>query len=144
MVRAPLTGWRHVKVTGRRARKDFARALRDIADVHFPDKRIVLVMDNLNTRKLSTLCETFEPAEASRLAGRFEVRHTPKRGSRLNMAETGINVLGRQCLSRRIPDRETMIDQISAWEKAHNAASAPAGRQTRARSCGPLSRRRHA
>ena len=125
MVCAPLAGWRHVEVTDRRTKKDFALVLRDIADVHFPDKKIVLVMDNLNTHKLSTLYETFEPSEASRIADRFEIRHTPKHGSWLNMAGTGINVLSRQCLSRRIPDRETLTAQISAWEKARNAASAP-------------------
>ena len=125
MICAPLIGWRHVKVTDRRAGKDFARVLRDIADLHFPGKKIVLVMDNLNTHKLSTLYETFAPADASRLADRFEVRHTPKHGSWLNMAEIEINVLSRQCLARRIPDRETMIAQISAWEKERNGASTP-------------------
>ena len=43
------------------------------------------------------------PAEASRLADRFEVHYTPKRGSWLNIAETEINVLSRQCLAWRIP-----------------------------------------
>ena len=68
MIYAPLDGWRHVKVTDRRTRQDFARVLKDLADVHFPGKRIVLVMDNLNTHRLSTLYDTFDPAEASRLA----------------------------------------------------------------------------
>ena len=119
----------HRIATDRRAKKDFTRALRDIADDRFPDRRIVLVMDSLNTHKLSTLHETFGPAEASRPAGRFEVRHTPKRGGRLNMAETGINVLSRQRLARRIPDRETMVARVRAWEKERNEASAPAGRR---------------
>ncbi len=125
MIYAPLDGWRHVKVTDRRTRQDFARVLKDLADVHFPGKRIVLVMDNLNTHRLSTLYDTFEPAEASRLAGRFEVHYTPKHGSWLNMAEIEINVLSRQCLDRRIPDRETMISEVAAWQEYRNASAKP-------------------
>ena len=125
MVCAPLAGWRHVEVTDRRTKQDFARVLRDIADEHFPDRRIVLVMDNLNTHKLSTLYETFGPAEASRLADRFEIHHTPKHGSWLNMAEIEINVLSRQCLARRIPDRETLRREVGAWERRRNAAAKP-------------------
>ena len=122
---APLIGWRHVEAADRRTKKDFARVLKDIADVHFPGKRIVLVLDNLNTHKLSTLYETFAPAEASRLADRFEVHHTPKHGSWPDMAEIEINVPGRQCLARRIPDRETMVAEVGAWEKERNEASTP-------------------
>ena len=125
MIYAPLDGWRHVKVTGRRTRQDFARALKDLADVHFPGKRIVLVMDSLNTHRLSTLYDTFEPAEASRLARRFEVHYTPKHGSWLNMAEIEINVLSRQCLDRRIPDRQTMINEVAAWQEHRNASAKP-------------------
>ena len=51
MIYAPLNAWRHVKVTDRRTRQDFAKVLKDLADVHFPEKKIVLVMDNLNTHK---------------------------------------------------------------------------------------------
>ena len=132
MIHAPLDGWRHVKVTDRRTRQDFARVLKDLADVHFPGKRIVLVMDNLNTHKLSTLYDTFEPAEASRLARRFEVHYTPKHGSWLNMAEIEINVLSRQCLDRRIPGRETMIGEVAAWPDRRNASAKPVSWRFRA------------
>ncbi|MDE0520644.1 MAG: IS630 family transposase [Boseongicola sp.] len=125
MICAPLDGWRHVEVTDRRTKQDFARVLRDIADVHFPDRKVVLVMDNLNTHRLSSLHETFEPAEASRLADRFEVRHTPKHGSWLNVAEIEINVLSRQCLDRRIPDRETLVGEVAAWQGRRNASAKP-------------------
>ena len=132
MVYAPLIAWRHVEVTDRRTRQDFARVLRDIADVHFPGKRIVLVLDNLNTHKLSTLYDTFEPAEAARLADRFEVHHTPKHGSWLNMAELEINVLSLQCLDRRIPDRDTMTSEVAAWEDHRNASAKPVNWRFRA------------
>ncbi len=125
MVHAPLAGWRHVKITDRRTKKDFAELLRDIADIHFPGKKIVLVMDNLNTHKLSSLYHAFPPEQAGRLYERFEVHHTPKHGSWLNIAESEISVLSRQCLSRRIPDRKTLCREVSAWEKAHNADPAP-------------------
>ncbi len=125
MVHAPLAGWRHVEVTDRRTKLDFAHLLRDMADVHFPGRKIVLVMDNLNTHKLSSLYKAFPAGEASRLAGRFEVHHTPKHGSWLNMAEIEIGVLSRQCLARRIPDRETLEREVAAWQARCNAAATP-------------------
>ena len=125
MIYAPLDCWRHVKVTDRRTRQDFARALKDIADVHFPGKGIVLVMDSLNTHRLSTLYDTFVPEEASRLARRFEFHHTPKHGSWLNMAEIEINVLSLQRLDCRIPDRETMVSEVAAWQEYRNTAAKP-------------------
>ncbi|MDE0698438.1 MAG: transposase [Boseongicola sp.] len=99
--------------------------LRDIADVHFPGKRIVLVMDNLNTHRLSTLYETFVPEEAPRIAGRFEIHYTPKHGSSLNMAEVEMNVLRSQCLDRRIPDRETLCREVAAWQRERNGSTKP-------------------
>ncbi len=125
MACAPLDTWRHVEVTDRRRRRDFARLLRDMADVHLPGRRIVLVMDNPDTHRLSTLHGASGPAEASRLADRFEVHHTPKHGSWLNMAETGINVLSRQCLDRRIPDRGTMVREVAAWQRHRNGSAKP-------------------
>ena len=125
MIYAPLNAWRHVKVTDRRTRQDFAKVLKDLADVHFPEKKIVLVMDNLNTHKLSTLYDTFEPAEASRIAKRIAVHYTPKHGSWLNMAEIEINVLSRQCLNRRLPDRETMVHEVAAWQEHRNGSAKP-------------------
>ncbi len=77
------------------------------------------------THELSSLYYAFPPEQAGRLYERFEVHHTPKHGSWLNIAESEISVLSRQCLSRRIPDRETLCREVSAWEKARNADPAP-------------------
>jgi hypothetical protein len=122
MLFAPLEGWRHVKVTERRTIVDFAHVLRDLSDVHFPDaEKIVLVMDNLNTHKLSTLYRAFPPQEARRLFERFEVHHTPKHASWLNMAECELSVLGRQCLARRIDSQELLATEVSAWQQPRNA-----------------------
>jgi hypothetical protein len=118
---APLLGRRHLKVTEQRTRKDWAEAMREVADVHFPEAEIiVLVMDNLNTHTLASFYEAFEPAEARRLAARFEIHYTPKHGSWLNMAEIELSILARQCLARRIAEREIVQREASAWEAERN------------------------
>lgn len=127
MMFAPLEGWRHVKVTDRRTAVDYARALKDLSDVHFPDAgRIVLVQDNLNTHKMASLYEAYPPAEARRLVERFEWIYTPKHGSWLDMAESELAVLANQCLDRRIPDKKTLIAETAAWEKHRNKHHAKA------------------
>lgn len=121
MVCQPLAGWRHVKVTDRRTKEDFAWLLRDISDVCFPDaEKIVLVMDNLNTHKLSVLYHVFPPQEARRLSQRFEVHYTPKHASWLNIAECELSVLGRQCLDRRIENQQFLTSEVEAWENRRN------------------------
>ena len=84
--------------------------------------RSVLVMDNLNTHKLASLYQAFPPEEARRLIERLEVHHTPKHGSWLNIAETELSVVTKQCLNRRIPDKSTLIAEVAAWEQPRNAA----------------------
>lgn len=117
----PLTGWRHIAVTDRRTRIDWAHAIRDLVDVHRPGaQRITLVMDNLNTHSLGSLYEAFPPEEARRLINQIEVVHTPKHGSWLNMAEIELNVLTRQCLARRIPDKQTLSNETDAWQHQRN------------------------
>ena len=121
MVTEPLAGWRHVEVTERRTGRDFAQVLRWLADdlLAGADK-IVLVMDNLNTHTLASLYQAFPPAEARRLAERFEVHHTPKHGSWLNIAEIELSVLGRQCLAQRIESQEALDRQVAAWQIDRN------------------------
>ena len=124
---APLEGWRHIKVTGRRTAVEYAHALKDLADKHFPKaKKIVLVQDNLNTHKPASLYEAFPPAEARRLVERFEWHYSPKHGSWLNMAESELGILSNQCLDRRIPDPKTLSKEIAAWEKDRNKHHAKA------------------
>jgi hypothetical protein len=118
----PLVGKRFVKVTDQRTRKDWAQAMKELADYVFPlAKKIVVVMDNLNTHSPASFYETFEPQEAQRLVERFEFHYTPKHGSWLNMAEIELGVLIRQCLSRRIADKETLATQVNAWQNDRNA-----------------------
>jgi hypothetical protein len=103
---APLEGWREVKVTDHHAAVDYAQVLKELSDVHFPDaKQIVLVQDNLNTHTPASLYAAFPAEEARRLAKRFEWHYTPKHGSWLDMAESELAVLTNQCLDRRITDK---------------------------------------
>ena len=105
LVCEPLRGWRDVMVSDRRTRIDWAHCVKDLLEVHYPDaEHIVLVQDNLNTHTPASLYEAFEPATAKRLAGRLELRYTPKYSSWLNMAEIELAVLAGQCLDRRPGD----------------------------------------
>jgi hypothetical protein len=124
MISEPLAGRRRVKVTDRRTKIDFAHVLREIVDEDYADAEvIVLVMDNLNTHKPASLYEAFEPAEARRIVNRLEIHYTPKHGSWLDMAEIELNVLQKQCLNRRIPDRATLNEEVAAWEQSRNNAN---------------------
>ena len=127
MMFAPLEGWRHVEVTDRHAAVDYAQVLKDLADIHFARARIiVLVQDNLSVHSKASLYQAFPASEARRLVERFEWHYTPKHGSWLNLAESELGVLTKQCLDRRIPDKQTLIDEIAAWQhdrnKCHNKA----------------------
>jgi hypothetical protein len=122
---APLEAWRRVKVTDWRTAIDYAQALEDLSDRHFPNaKKIVLVQDNLNTHKPASLYEAFPAYKARRLVERFEWHYTPKHGSWLDMAESELAVLASQCLDRRIPDKHILIHQVAAWEADRNAHQA--------------------
>jgi hypothetical protein len=121
MIFAPLEGWRHVKVAERHTAVDYAQVLKELSDTHFPEaKKIVLVRDSLNTHRPASLYEAFPAAEARRLVERFEWHYTPKHGSWLDMAESELSVLSSQCLDRRIPDKQTLIEEVDAWEANRN------------------------
>jgi hypothetical protein len=121
LVCEPLRGWRHVRISDRRTRIDWAHCIKDLVDVHYPDaERIVLVQDNLNTHTPASLYEAFPPTEAKRLADKLELHATPKHGSWLNMAEIELSVLADQCLDRRLADRATLEREVTAWQTARN------------------------
>lgn len=125
MLSAPLEGWRHVKVTDHHTKVDWAQVTRELVDEHFPEKKkIVLVMDNLNTHKVSSLYATFKPEEARRIAERLELHYTPKHGSWLDMAEIELGIMARQCLDRRIPDQNILKREIKAWQDERNKKGA--------------------
>ena len=75
---APLLSWRHVKVTDRRTKMDWAQCMKDLVDIHFPDADcICVVLDNLNTHRPAALYERFAPAEAKRILDRLESTTRP-------------------------------------------------------------------
>ena len=118
----PLGGWRHVEVTARRTKLDFAHFVRELVDGHYSQaEKVVLVMDNLNTHTPGALYDAFEPAEAKRLADRLEIHYTPKHGSWLNIAECELSVLSKQCTDRRIPDEAMLRREVDAWQQERNA-----------------------
>jgi transposase len=121
----PLAGWRHLKVTERRTKQDWALLMKELVDVHYPEAETIrLVLDNLNTHVSSSLYETFQPVEAKRILDKLELHYTPKHGSWLNMAEIEFSVLSRQCLDRRIGNQQTLIREVTAWQNNRNDKAA--------------------
>ena len=110
-----------MKIGHLRKPEDFAYAMRDLVDVHFPDAEAIrTVVDNLNTHTPAALYETFAPAEARRILRKLEFHYTPKHASWLNMVEIEIGVLVGQCLDRRLPDIETVKREVLAWQTSRN------------------------
>ena len=119
-----LANWRHLKVTARRTKIDFAHFIKDLVDERYADvKTVVLVMDNLNTHTPASLYEAFAPEEAKRIADRLEIHHTPKHGSWLNMAEIELSALGRS-LPERLEDVRGLVRACAAIEKERNRRGA--------------------
>lgn len=122
MVFEPLVGKRYIEITDQRRREEWAQVMRKVSDELYPQaEKIVVVMDNLNTHTPAAFYQVFEPGEARRLVERFEFHYTPKHGSWLNMAEIELSALVRQCLDRRIPDKEKMIQEVRAWQDQRNS-----------------------
>lgn len=117
----PLAGWRQVTVTEQRTKVDFAIEMQQLVDVHFPEAKCIrVVLDNLNTHKPASLYDAFAPAEANRIRHRLELHYTPKHASWLNMAEIEISALSRQCLHRRLADKDTLKKETAAWQTQRN------------------------
>lgn len=120
---APFIGWRRVDVADNHTAVTWAQGVKTLVERDFPHaKRITLVIDNLNTHTGASLYKAFAPSVARQLLNRLEFVHTPKHGSWLNMAECEFSVLGRQCLSRRLPDIVTVREQVEAWARSRNQA----------------------
>jgi len=124
MANEPLAGKRFIKITQRKTKQEWANFINEISDVYKNAKKIILVMDNLNTHKPGSLYEVFTPDKAKRLWDRFKFVYTPKHGSWLNMAEIELNVLNGQCLSRRIDNIARVKQECNAWQKYRNNMNA--------------------
>jgi hypothetical protein len=125
MICEPQAGWRRVGITQRRTKVDFAHQMKWLVDERYPEAEVIrVVLDNLNTHKIASLYEAFEPSEARRIAKKLEFHYTPKHGSWLNMAEIELSILQRQCLDRRIGDEEILWREVGAYEQRRNAEKA--------------------
>jgi hypothetical protein len=99
--------------------------MRELVDIHYPQaEQIRVVLDNLSTHSAGALYETFPAPEARRVMRRLEFHYVPKHASWINMVEIEIGVLRRQCIDRRIADRQQLVTEITAWEDQRNAAGA--------------------
>jgi hypothetical protein len=117
----PLLGQRAFSVTDQRTKVDWAHQIQDLVDVRHPDAdKIVLVLDQLNTHHPASLYEAFPPAEAKRLVDKLEIHYTPKHGSWLNIAEIELSILSRQCLDRRIPDLDTLKQEVQSHQQSRD------------------------
>jgi len=117
----PLGAWRQANVRERKTAVDWAHEIKELLEVHYPQVPLVrLVCDNLNTHKIASLYEAFSPKEARLLAKRLEMHYTPRHGSWLNIAESELSVLTRQCLNRRIPDMDTLGHETQTWGRTRN------------------------
>lgn len=118
----PKAGKRHVLITERRTKRDFALAMRYLVDILYPDAEIIdVVLDNLNTHHYHSLVEFFGKTEADRIMARLQFHFTPAHASWLNMAEIELSVMSQQCLKRRLPDEWTLAMELLAWEQISNA-----------------------
>jgi hypothetical protein len=99
--------------------------MQSLVDICYPEAEVLrVVLDHLNTHRLASLYDAFEPAEARRIARKLALHYIPKHGSWLNMAEIELSVLQQQGLDRRIPDEDTLKRAIAAWEHQRNAEQA--------------------
>jgi hypothetical protein len=122
MFTEPLGSWRKVNVRQQKTSIDWAYEIKELLDKDYPQAhKVVLVCDNLNTHKIASLYEAFDPQEALRLAKRLEIHYTPKHGSWLNVAEIELSVFTKQCLDRRIPDMTTLQQEAKAWYRKRNS-----------------------
>ena len=122
MFTEPLGSWRKVNVRQQKTSIDWAYEIKELLDKDYPQAhKVVLVCDNLNTHKIASLYEAFDPQDALRLAKRLEIHYTPKHGSWLNVAEIELSVFTKQCLDRRIPDMTTLQQEAKAWYRKRNS-----------------------
>ena len=117
----PKAGQRIVSITEHRGKVDFVAFIthlltRTYAKAH----RVHLVLDNLNTHFRRCFEDVLGKRGATALLRRVEFHYTPKHASWLNMAEIEIGILSRQCLNRRIANRQVLCSEVDAWQNARN------------------------
>lgn len=119
----PLSGWRQVRVRERRTKIDWALEVGELLRTRYASaEKVILVCDNLNTHSAGAFYEAFAPETARALLRRLEFRYTPKHGSWLNVAESELSVMTRQCVSdRRFATIDELRKETTAWHERTNA-----------------------
>lgn len=122
MFTEPLGQWREAHALPHRTSEDWAKQMKWLIDEKYPEAdKIVLVMDNLNTHKVSSFYKVFSPQEAFRLSQKLEIHYTPKHGSWLDIAEIELSAMTIQALeNRRIPDLDSLNNILNAWSLKRN------------------------
>lgn len=119
----PKAGQRVVSVTKRRGKVDFVEFIASLlGGVYATARRVHLVLDNLNTHFRKCFEDVLGCRAADKLLRRVQFHYTPKHASWLNMVEIEIGILSRQCLDRRLGDRQTLQHEVQRWQLARNAA----------------------
>ena len=120
----PLNGWRSAYARTHRKKVDWADEVDWLLSEQYPDaKKVILVMDNLNTHTISSLYEKFSPQKAHELKNRLDIHYTPKHGSWLNIAEIELSALSIQCLGKnRMGDLNTLNKELESWYTERNRA----------------------
>lgn len=114
-------GKRTTRVTSRRTKRDFAKFIKHLVDKRYPEaQQIHLVLDNLNTHKRASIIEMYGEIEGNRILNKITFHFTPKHASWLNVAEIEIGIMDMECTNRRIPDKETLRQQVTAWNTTRN------------------------
>lgn len=122
----PLTGRVTSRITETRTRRDWAEFIRDLLVNRYSSaKKLVLVMDNLNTHSIASFYAAYPPEVALQISERLEIHYTPKHGSWLNIAEIELSALTTQCLARRFEDVSELRSETAAWERQRNALKKP-------------------
>ena len=117
----PKAGQRVVSVTEHRGKVDFVAFVGELLTTTYAKaQRVHLVLDNLNTHFRKCFDDVLGKRAAARLLRRVEFHYTPKHASWLNMAEIEIGILSRQCLHRRIDNRQLLRTEVDAWQHARN------------------------
>lgn len=89
-------------------------------------------MNNFNTHNPFSLYKRYPAAEVRKIIKRLEIHYTSKLGSWLDIAEIELNVMTKQCLSRRIDHILELREELSVWECEHNSMVAKVDWQFRA------------
>jgi predicted enzyme involved in methoxymalonyl-ACP biosynthesis len=116
----PKAGKRHILIREHRTGEDFAIFIEWLVSLYPAADKIIIVLDNLNTHTEKWIFEMFDEEKAKGITKRIEFHKTPIHGSWLNMAEIEISVLETECLNRRIPDQDTLQNEVTAWENRRN------------------------